>query len=46
MYSQTSIALAQSFTEAALKLQLVGASGNAHLQNRELMKDWFRNTSG
>lgn len=44
MYSQTSIALAQSFTEAALKLELVGASGNQHLQNRELMKDWFSNT--
>jgi hypothetical protein len=45
MYSQTSIALAQSFTEAALKLELSGASGNQHLQNRELMKDWFSNTS-
>lgn len=44
MYSQTSIALAQSFTEAALKLELTGASENGHFQNRELMKDWFRNT--
>lgn len=45
IHAQTSTAIAQSFTDAALRLQLQRASSQNHSENRILVVSWLQHTS-
>jgi hypothetical protein len=44
--AETTLAVAESYTEIAMRLQLEGAAADgAHLKNRYLVSKWFQQTS-
>lgn len=43
-YGETTASLRQSFTDAALRLKLPGAQPNLHIENLQLVQNWFQTT--